>query len=1564
MGLNQIVCDFDVLILTILPEENSAVLSELGKHCQPGRVLPTREYPNLYEWHKFVLPTPAGFLTIATGVVARAGNDTMQAAASDGLRRFNPAALLVVGVAGGLPKDSDPMHAGDVVIGDSVWSVDRGKIKDDGLHSRPRSEIGGQGLLSGMQNRSNWPADWNAGLVNSNNQPFQIITGGIAASNYVITVKDHELMHEIIKVSGNAVRAVEMESWGAAVSVNDYATTSRRNVVFGMVRGLSDIVKPTVLMSSDVINEDTSQANSAERDKWKQGAANNAARFIVTWLTHAWPFAPKGLPVPSARFEVLSATMAKLAIETTSRWKYSSKKDVREPIEWPAEKPVTVITGRSGDGKTWRLAQLVYNLGELQEVAVLVRATDRAEATLAKAAQLVWHDGLGEFNEPNFGALSLRYKEIKPDAKMPWLTVAVDDVRDVDFLRDLIDRPWERWGIRLVITAPSSAVRELKNNCPTNVAIHEVTRFSVDEVDALLRQHGQRWADLPRDLQQLLRMPILAGLYTALAHESFQHAPHSEYEIFDSFWQRMVDRTSEGDTGIVMALAGRVVDEKSYPLKRTQWGEVALAEDSFNRLDIVGWLQCDETGSASLAHDRLLNWAAAKEVVDRFRTKNWSLERLTTFFQKCAQPQWQNNSKRLDYLPMDTLWIMLERSNYLAEIVTLLEFFEQEQTYGSYASELYQHLLPTLGIRVVPLLLARLEKLARENESDYQASLISAAMTAVARHESVDLAGVAADLIGSSSEKKQTVGIALLSITPVLGLLDRLWELHIERCEQFLENNHGRWGHRDYEVRHAALLAGVKQNPEWLRQRIIDLNTGAVRVSELGYLLNSLNHPSANQIWMDTKSILFARMPKDRRRSLIYCIGRFNDKSEVDFLTSCLRQKVDWMGGAALASLVKLDPDLALRHLGDDVGVNFLTERGWWLPDLMYARPTETRAKLLNIAKQNNEGHRFIEQLFQGRANELDKPLLGFLLDYFTERLSRNLYATCAGEAAWITFPLRLFNEISKPDLLDFLVYNAGGELENMLVQVGCSLIGRVGGSQYDVLEEARTFLILSSSSGITELVNAELRSSDYWRRYQGLKWAMIRPDATTLILIEAIARAAATCDADGKPCPEPMREHYNAVHALASSQADNLLVDAIWASKSPSFPSDLPDMRGVIEPMFKVITKRATDTLADFLNSDDDQLRCALITAWVSADPDFIAPIKAILAKISPSSFTAVYACVALQKLGDKSDEFAQFANQLLVKNEQPSFGINALSQLREKGLPFLMSYLDTVPVKEWGDLHIHVVRHLAFQDKSHDFAVKKAFQYCIVVHGALNPPYDIAAEVADGKLRELIMAKAFKVPSVSPSSTHCAIKGLARFDSKRAIEAVILHLKRSAHYEQEYCTFLTSIDPENAITILFDLAVSVERGSLVSAVGRALRRLKPADVDTVLEHAFISSNRRYRRVAAELSGWLPANRLTFQLTSLYKTETENDVRTAIFTAHTRRRNEVAVIELFAAFKVCPVDKRWALLLSMLQLGDPILLNDPDDKLWIGAALDSVPFRYRDSAKQEIELKIKKLAA
>lgn len=1262
------------------------------------------------------------------------------------------------------------------------------------------------------------------------------------------------------------------------------------------------------------------------------------------------------------KFAVLNATMVPLVSAEATRMKYKRTIDVRQSPPWPEEKYVLVISGRSGDGKTWQLAKTVTDLSQINKVAVLIRAGSTTDETLTRAVRLVWQDGLGETSEKSPKALALHLQDMQSGSINNTLTIGVDDVREVNLVRDLIHQPWQSWGMRLVMTVPHSMVRSLKYEAPEYVHFHDVVKFSIDEVDALLKSHGQSWAKLPLDLQKLLRIPILAGLYVSFGYGAFQSAPNTEYEIFEKFWLRMQAKVHPGDSGVLLALAGQVIDEKLYPLPRPLWGEVGLTDDVFTRLDTVGWLQSNEAGEVVIAHDRLLNWAAAKEVVHRYQAKVLTLEMLTSYLKKCAQPQWSNSTRRLDYLPMDVLWLLLKNPNELEDFVTLLESLEQEQIYGSYASDLYKNLLPTLGIRVVPLLLARLDKLGELDRSDYQAKLIADAMTAVARQESVDLSCEAKNLIQNDSQAHQKVGIALLTVTPVAGTLDHLWMLHLERCERF-DNGKSSWFVGDYQASHAALRVGVKQNPEWLSERINKLNSDVAGVYELGYLLSSLDHPLASKIWNEGKGALFTYMPKDRQRSLIQCIGRFNDTSEVEFLIGCLHQAHDSMGGAAFSRLVKIDPDQALQHLGDYSLLNQLVMyRGWWLPDLLHDRPNETRNKLLEIARINPDGRRSIEQLFQGRGNELDKLLLDFILHSFQENLSRNFDVTSQSDPIWITFPLRIFNEISKPDLLTLLVEKSKGELENMLVKLASRRIGRYGRSHDHVLEEIRTFLIILSGSGITELVNTELQSSDYWGRYGGLKWAMIRPDATTLNILGDIARAVVICDSDGKPLSEPMQENYSAMRVLAAAQADDLLVDAIWVSGSPYFSDNLAEMRGLINPMGKAVTKRAADTFALFENEADRQRDCALVTAWVSADKDFIAPIKAALAHIEPSSLTAVYACVALQQFGDDSDEFAKFANKLLISSERKITGINVLFGLGEKSIPYLTRYLDQIKIKEWQDSEVRVLRYLALHEESRAYAVEKAYQCCITVRSSIVLPFDLAVEFTDAEFREKILDDAFSGSSYFREKIYFAIECLAKFDSKRAIEAIMRHLNAPSSLDRELCLLLIQITPDTAATLLFDMAREGERKGFRTTVGRALRRLNPTDIDVILENAFSSTNRRSREVAVELAGWLPIQQLGMQLAALYAIEPESDVRATIFLAQTRRRNEVIVLELFEKFKASTEEQRWVLLLSILQLGDPILLSDSEDILWIGKVLVSFSFKYRHFVNQEIKQRIQEL--
>ena len=226
----------------------------------------------------------------------------------------------------------------------------------------------------------------------------------------------------------------------------------------------------------------------------------------------------------------LAETMSRLIKCRLAQLKYREEADIRGIPIWPADKPVLLIAGQSGTGKTWQLGRLLVALVKDRQIGTLVPVPKTTEAILARAARDVWQDGLGETSEKTLSALTHFYREMAPGAAEPWLTIAIDDVQDVDLARDLVRQGWADWGTRLVLTTPMAVARALELTDGNTVHVHNVGEFSVDELDAMLKQGGRRWADLPADLKRQLRSPVLAGLFMELPFASVQAAPQSQYE--------------------------------------------------------------------------------------------------------------------------------------------------------------------------------------------------------------------------------------------------------------------------------------------------------------------------------------------------------------------------------------------------------------------------------------------------------------------------------------------------------------------------------------------------------------------------------------------------------------------------------------------------------------------------------------------------------------------------------------------------------------------------------------------------------------------------------------------------------------------------------------------------------------------------------------------------------------------------------------------------------------------------------------------------------------------------
>ncbi|CAK0745255.1 NACHT domain-containing protein [Azospirillaceae bacterium] len=1250
----------------------------------------------------------------------------------------------------------------------------------------------------------------------------------------------------------------------------------------------------------------------------------------------------------------LNETLAVVLDDELQRIGYRTYADVRKSPEWSVEKSVLLITGESGEGKTWQLAKLARAEADVGRYIVWTFPEKNMNATsvVGKAMRVVWQQGLGATDEKTPTALTSHYRAmIASNAAMPWLTIAVDDVHDVDLARDLIRQPWQRWGMRLAMSVPTAVVPSVQQ---AGITVHKVGRFSVSEIDDLLERKGRNWGQLPSDLQQLLRTPILAGLYLQLPYETFKTAPSSEYEIFQRFWERMQEKTRTGDDGILISIAERVLNGGSYPIERGQWCEVNLDSDAVDKLRASGWLNCSSGGLVGFAHDRLLNWAAAEALAQQMTIGKLTTEQLAERLVQCADRYTKHFAKHLGYVPMDTLWLLAADNARTHELSNIIERLETCPQYGH--GELYV-LLATLGCCVVDALLDRLSRLP---EGDYQVNFVALAFSSIVVQDGVDLSELVGQLLRSSSVNRQAVGIAAATAKPSKCFLDRLWTLHQERyvvsdCTA-QERKTCRWNHQDYERSFAALRAGVELDPVWLRNQIKKASAQE-RVGELAYLLNNLEHPSAQDIWSEVKDDLMKKVPTNRPRSLLYCIGKFGDQSLLDFVLSCLSREEDLACSAAFANLIRLDPDTAVHRLGEFPRSKLVSCRNWWLPQLLHAKPKELRRKLLEIAGSDSKNYRLIDDLFTDRADELDTEMLSFRLRAFETELKDRLDETCQTDTWWLDYPLRLLGRITRLDLLHILWKEAGGPLESMVVDVACRRTERrTRDSDYSVLEGCRQFLIRVGGAGITRLVNHELRSSNFWGRYGGLEWAFVSPDEDTIALLTEIGRRPVLPDDKDKGDIESngWQERYMVTIALAAAGSVEGVMDAIWGVGPEAVDVNL-DRLIQPTPLDRMHTKRAADVLADFTATEEDVLK-ALTVALLSGDSDFIPSVRRHLTNANPSGKVAGIACITLHRLGDVSAEFRQLAFPMLKTKENGNCALGALLAMGETAVECLMYHLHNTPFSQWTNIETVLVANLYRYENSRKNVIQWAVRLCKESRDT-EKLLEIAAEAADADIRELIIRKAFHENNVFVGETLRAIRALAKFDVKRAVLAVdrqLLRITKKCEKLWVFANLMTQLNSDDTILRLIEVARQCKESA--AAIGCALRKLDSTKVDEALAACMIDPRRDIRAVGVELAGWLPPGRLDNQIKNMLAVEKESKLHNLSSNALYRKEQETIALDLLDAFEASSNNRRWSLLSALLNVADPYLLTDPDDALWIGRALNKAPYIFNLHAWKTIE--------
>ena len=459
-----------------------------------------------------------------------------------------------------------------------------------------------------------------------------------------------------------------------------------------------------------------------------------------------------------------------------------------------------------------------------------------------------------------------------------------------------------------------------------------------------------------------------------------------------------------------------------------------------------------------------------------------------------------------------------------------------------------------------------------------------------------------------------------------------------------------------------------------------------------------------------------------------------------------------------------------------------------------------------------------------------------------------------------------------------------------------------------------------------------------------------------TVDRLEAIARRPISCDVAGKPDADDLYEFTQAMTGLGALGADDVLVDIILNCDMVELPSRLAKLREFRGPMSKQLTAEAMHMMESPESSEEEVTRSILV-AWLSQDSGLIPAIGAVLARVECESATAAHACIALQYLGDESTEFAVLAERLAFIKRNRWHGLKALMALGEDGVDGLRHWLEQTGETEHVDYRHRVIGALHGTVKGRNAAVGAAAEQCLRDPVSLRPLYEIAGESRDVAVREKILEKAYSERSAVVHESLDAIRGLAKFDTDRAEEAIEQALSNDPRIERELCRLLVQVAPESAVDKLIDAAVASERASLADAAGRALRR---ADSKAAIRavRMRLGGSERERKIACQVAGWLPYAQIVDAMERAADRESWITVRRAALEALYRHRKEDAIRGLFSEFEAeRSTAYRWAFFVTIVNTADPHLLNDREDSLWLGRILtQNVPYGFVHYAEHELK--------
>ncbi len=1191
--------------------------------------------------------------------------------------------------------------------------------------------------------------------------------------------------------------------------------------------------------------------------------------------------------------------------------KYNREDDVRFESnrrianDWMKSNAVLLITGDSGQGKSWTMASIATIASEGKAPVLWIDATGNAKTDLQAAADQFWLDARGGQHQIPFRQMVTQITQIESNTEPYTVRLCIDNAKNFDEVIAIVRENWSARKVGIAITCPKDIAESVVQDYPQCVMRHTVDDFSWSELHRFLdRLDGDVTAAMPDDVKNTLRRPLLASIYrNELDHD---WKPTSEYELYSRAWNRLSTRRQAAfplDASKVASLALRVIDGEPYPWSNSFLLSLQVDNEVLNRLETCGWFARSQN-RWHIFHERLLNWAVAQALYELVRSRTNSVDEV---FVRMAEHERKNPNTFLGYVAMDFLWLASgDRSISESDTARFLELHEQnfiqpEDLYGTHVR--------TLGFRIVPALLKRFREYF---EYPPALTVIGESIAFLLGDETKS---EIEKLLTSAEPLMQRRGFILLSAAPSAHFekCDLVWEIYkkarhepqtyafqSERSPDFIRNQ--MW---------KALAHSVKTNPDWLIGAIEECALNAELLNDLVWIL--LECEDGKRVWLRCKSMLFERSAVEHVRTFAICIRRFRDDTCKDWLREKLSKHDESTAVEIFHALVRLESDrgkIPFLSIESEYSryISHQAFAEYWLRDLDCADGTIDRW----MAAVDNSFH--LAATFQGFLNEIPIWLYEKLLDRFELSLIESSRVD-ASAVVGLSTELAILDEIVAPKFRAVLVQRRGTAFEENLVTFVRRLGPRIGRWGYEPdRDHAIQLLRRLNADKLASVVAEFMNNDDEYAKRHAICLAMQAPNVESANI--ATRWVMESPDVSGKPSDfQRLALELLLLNRRFRDVADGIChlgLDSVDLGTARQFIGENPNCDWVEDLRTRVLASPTDGNIA------------ALGLFGSGTD---IPIIQATLRKCVGDT-NLVRAClVGLLLQNDRSDigidlaiksiEVEPHWSQSLLVNSRSQ---KAWTYLYEK----LAESFDCV-------LALKLANHSEYAKEVIELAKREVldevrytgWQDLYFLLSNLKP--ELREELlSDQSLRDFLIQNSFiEDGSVLYGNKIDLIRSLAFIDREAAIRAARkLFFNVDTSNRKTYPSLLLELDPVTTPEILIDqLAVESEQ-EVWFAIGRAL---ETTPISELIDSKLGSAEPKIRKAACFVAGWSTDDFQT-QLRNCFNDENDDVVVAAVNAMRRKSRRSIAM-ELAEQISKTTEPSEWRCLID-----DLIGIMDPGD--------------------------------